>query len=171
MVKADWDDRMEEALRKVILAPYKEYAPETSLMIGSAGLLMNAVYGKLNYMQTEFRHAGEFLAKNQAKDVEETMQEYGEKLGWMKKQLLQKKDGLMECRDEDEETRLAVAEFISVYAELISELEQDSNLQKEGMSCEEQTRQYLDGLTKASEFCSRYLKIHLGENSYLSDKK
>lgn len=171
MVGTDWDNRMEEAVRKVILAPYKEYAPEITLMIGSVGLLMNAIYGKLYYMQTEFCHAGEFLAENRAKDVEETMQEYGEKLGWMKNQLLQKKDGLMECSNEDEETRLAVAEFISVYVEIISELEQDSNLQKEGMSCEQQAEQYLDGLTKAGEFCNRYLRIHLGENSYLTDKE
>lgn len=164
MEKNDLDYEIEEAIRQVILSPYGTYTPETDLMVGSIGLLMNAIYGKLFDMRLEYRHAPEFIADNRQRDVEETMEEYAREFNWMKSQLQEKQKMLAECPDQDEETRKAVGMFVSLYTQMIEELEQNSYIKNDGKTLAEKICWYMDRLDKAYDFCSRYIQIHLGDN-------
>lgn len=97
---------MEEQLRKTLEGTYQIPAKECTqkevmILLGAIGLELYAAYSKLIQMEVEFRHAPEYLAKNQQKDVEETMEINGQIFGAMEQKFQNRSRELLKFREKD----------------------------------------------------------------------
>ncbi len=163
------EQKLEDALKALILLPYARYSEQTDLMIGAVGLEMNAIFSRLYQMQMEYSHAEEFLETGKIKDVQETMEEYREFFVLMKKRLEDSRKNLLECTDQDQAVRQAVGEFLQLFSEILSWLEQNTALTGSDQEKKEQVFLYQHKLETALSMSRAYISLHLGDTSYFMD--
>lgn len=156
-------DVLAEKLREITLLPYEVYMPRLNLAVGALGLQMNAVYSMLRKMQIEFSHAGEYLERGQQKDVKETLEEYSDNLQRMVRRLEKCGQTLAECAPDNENVVYKVCGFLEEYEKSLTTLKSLCDL----TDWEEKVSQIQEKLMPALDISHQYIKLHLGDTSYL----
>lgn len=156
-------DVIEERIREITLLPYEVYTPRLNLAVGALGLEMNAVYSMLRKMQMEFSHAGEYLERGRQKDVKETLEEYEDSLQGMVRRLGKCGQTLAECAPDNDNVVQKVCGFLEEYRKNLATLKGLCNL----TNWEEKVMEIQKLLMQAADISHQYIKLHLGDTSYL----
>ena len=154
---------IEEKIREITLLPYEIYTPRLDLAVGALGLEMNAVYSMLHKMQIEFSHAGEYLERGQQKDVKETLEEYEDNLQRMVRRLDKCGQTLAEGAPDNENIVQKVCGFLEEYRKNLATLKGMCNQNV----WEEKVMEIQKLLMRAADISHQYIKLHLGDTSYL----
>lgn len=157
-----------EKLEEVTKLPFRVYKEDTDLAVGSLGLSMNGISGKLNEMKLEFAHAPEYLARGQDVDVDETMAEYAKQLKSMRAHIGKGLETLKKCPEEDRQVKKAVGDFMNLFRDKLGELESESHLQDNGQDHAKQVKSYLQKLESLLDACNQYIRLHIGDRSPLA---
>ncbi len=116
-------EQLRKALDQVSLVPSRECAQnQVTILLGAIGLELYAAFSMLIQLEMEFRHAPEYLEKDQQKDVEETMEINGETFASMEKKFRKRGAELLAFKKEDEAFCVPVSALLSQFAEELKEL-------------------------------------------------
>lgn len=114
---------MRKALDQVSLVPARECAQDqVTILLGGIGLELYAIYSKLAQLETEFRHAPEYLENHRQKDVEETMEINGEFFTAMEIKCRKRGEELLGFQKSDEAFCVPVSALLEQLAEELKEL-------------------------------------------------
>lgn len=116
-------EQLRNALDRAALVPARECAQnQVTILLGAVGLELYAAYSKLIQMETEFRHAPEYLKRDQRRDVEETMEINGETFTSMENKFRKRSEELLQFKEEDGAFCEPVSALLTQLAEEMREL-------------------------------------------------
>jgi len=152
-------EQLREILNRVSLVPIRECTQDqVSILLGAVGLELYAAYSKLIQLETEFRHAPEYLANGQRQDVEETMEINGETFLSMKRKFEKRSQELLQYREKDEAFCEPVSALLLQLAQEVEELAK----RRLGDNADEGVGEYLRQLREVAQALREYLGLCIG---------
>ena len=116
-------EQLREKLDQASLVPPRECAQnQVTILLGAIGLELYAAYSKLIQLEMEFKHAPEYLERDQQKDVEETMEINGESFAAMEAKFRRRCEELRSFQKGDEVFCVPISALLEQLAEELKEL-------------------------------------------------
>lgn len=155
---------MKEQLRKIMdqvsLVPPRDCSQnQVTILLGAIGLELYAAYSKLIQLEIEFKHAPEYLERDQQKDVEETMEINVESFAAMEAKFRKRCEELRSFQKGDEVFCVPISALLEQLAKELKELAAyrlgDDALRDVGV--------YLELLRGVLEALREYLGLCIGD--------
>ena len=155
-------EQLREILNRVSLVPTRECTQEqVSILLGAIGLELYAAYSKLIQLETEFRHAPEYLENGQRLDVEETMEINGKTFLSIGRKFEKRSQELLLFQERDGAFCEPVSALLLQLAQEVKELAQRRLGEDAGRGISE----YLQQLRDVARALREYLGLCVGSTA------